>query len=226
MVAIGKPVVLVVMTGRPLNLTWASTHVPAILNIWYPGTEGGHAVANLLTGDANPSGHLTLSWPRSIGQIPTYYNTFLPQDPEASGKRYWDEPSTPLYPFGYGLSYSNFTISDLTVPNPHVRPGSPLRVSVKVQNTSAIPGQQVIQLYTHQRSGSAARPIRELKAFQKIALAPNEAKTVQLTVAAEELSFWSASLHKVSLEPGTFDVWVGDSSAASLHTTFEVTKAQ
>jgi beta-glucosidase len=224
--ALGKPVVLVLMTGRPLDITWAASHVPAILNIWYPGTEGGHAVANLLTGDANPSGHLPLTWPREAGQIPIFYNTNLTQIPDDTEHRYWDLSSLPLYPFGYGLSYSKFAISDLTVTSNKVHDSTPLQISVKIQNTSSVVGEQVVQLYTHQRAGSASRPIRELKAFNKIALAPGERKTIQLTVAPQDLSFWSPALHKRVLEPGTFDVWVGDDSTAKLHGTFEVTAAQ
>jgi beta-glucosidase len=199
--------------------------VPAILNVWYPGTEGGHAVANLLTGDANPSGHLPVTWPREVGQIPIFYNTNLTQTPNDT-RRYWDVSSLPLYPFGYGLSYSSFTMTDLTVANGKVHGSAPLQVSVKVQNTSSVAGEEVVQLYTHQRAGSASRPVRELKAFRKVALAPGEAKTVQLTVAAEDLSFWSPSLRKRVLEPGTFDVWMGDDSTAKLHGTFEVTGVQ
>lgn len=224
--ALGKPVVLVLMTGRPLDITWAASHVPAILNIWYPGTEGGHAVANLLTGDANPSGHLPLTWPREAGQIPIFYNTNLTQIPDDTEHRYWDLSSLPLYPFGYGLSYSKFAISDLNVTSNKVHDTTPLQVSVKIQNTSPVAGEQVVQLYTHQRAGSASRPVRELKAFNKIALAPGESKTIQLTVAPQDLSFWSPALHKRVLEPGTFDVWVGDDSTAKLHGTFEVTAAQ
>jgi beta-glucosidase len=224
--ALGKPVVLVLMTGRPLNITWASSHVSAILNVWYPGTEGGHAVANLLTGDANPSGHLPLTWPRDVGQIPIFYNTNPTQIPGDVAHRYWDISSLPLYPFGYGLSYSTFVMSDLKVTCDKVHDGAPLQVSVKLQNTSPIAGEDVIQLYTHQRVGSASRPVRELKAFRKIALAPGESKTVQLAVEADDLWFWSASLRKRVLEPGTFDVWVGDDSTAKLHETFDVVQAQ
>ena len=128
-VPLGKPVVLVLMTGRPLDITWAVSHVPAILNVWYPGTEGGHAVANLLTGDANPSGHLPVTWPREVGQIPIFYNTNLTQIPNET-RRYWDVSSLPLYPFGYGLSYSTFTLSDLTVTGKKVHGSAPLCAGV------------------------------------------------------------------------------------------------
>ena len=220
--ALGKPVVLLLMTGRPLDITWASTHVPAILNVWYPGTEGGHAVANLLTGEANPSGHLPLTWPREVGQIPIFYNTNLTQIPNETEHRYWDTSSLPLYPFGYGLSYATFAITDMNVTGGSVQGRTPLKVSVKVQNTGPTAGEQVVQLYTHQRSGSSSRPVRELKAFRKVALAAGESRTVELTVAAEELSFWSAASRTWVLEPGSFDVWVGDNAMAPLHGTFEV----
>jgi beta-glucosidase len=221
-VAIGKPVVLVLLTGRPLDITWASTHVPAILNGWYPGSEGGSAIANLLFGEANPSGHLTVSWPRDAGQEPLFYNTNLTQIPNNSDTRYWDASSAPLYPFGYGLSYANFAISDLKLISDKVNERSPLRVTVQVKNTSSVPGKEVVQLYVHQRAGSASRPVLELKAFSKIALAAGETRNVNLSVATEDLSFWSPALRKQVLEPGTFDIWVGDSSTAVLHTTFEV----
>ncbi len=223
-VALGKPVVLVVMTGRPLDITWASTHVPAILNVWYPGSEGGHAVANLLTGAVNPSGHLPLTWPRSAGQEPLFYNTNLTQIPDDTAHRYWDMPSSPLYPFGYGLTYSSFNVSDLKLASPSVSREGTVRVSVTLKNTSSVPGAEVVQLYAHQRAGSASRPVRELKAFKKVTVPANGLQTLELTVKADDLSFWSPALHHRVLEPGTFDIWVGTDSTATLHTTFEVTK--
>lgn len=223
-VALGKPVVLVLMTGRPLDLSWASTHVPAILNIWYPGSEGGHAVANLLFGSANPSGHLPVTWPRSAGQEPIFYATNLTQSPNDAARRYWDLPSSPLYPFGYGLSYSTFSLDKLQLAAPTLGSGGTLQASVTVTNSSSIPGAQVVQLYTHQRAGSASRPVRELKAFQKVTVAANGSQTVTLTLPAEALSYWSPALHRRVLEPGTFDVWVGVDSTASLHTTFTLTQ--
>lgn len=221
--ALGKPVVLVLMTGRPLDISWAATHVPAILNVWYPGTEGGHAVANLLFGLANPGGHLTVSWPREVGQEPLFYNSTLPQNPENTEHRYWDLPSSPLYPFGYGLSYSSFELNNVQVLTSDVQPGTPLQVSATLHNNSAVAGAEVVQLYIHQRAGSAARPVRELKAFQKLSVAGGQSRQVTLTVPAEELSYWSPALHKRVLEPGTFDVWVGLDSTATEHSTFQVT---
>lgn len=220
--ALGKPVVLVLMTGRPLAIEWAAEHVPAILNIWYPGTEGGHAVARLLLGDANPGGHLPVTWPRDSAQEPLFYNSKLPQDPENMAHRYWDLPSTPRYPFGYGLSYADIQVSNLTLASGTVRTEASLTATVTVRNQSQVAGSQVVQLYTHQRAGSTARPRRELKAFAKVMLQPGESRQVTLTVPAEALRYWSASLHRDVLEPGVFDVWVGTDSNAALTRTFEL----
>lgn len=225
-VALGKPVVLVLMTGRPLDITWASTHVPAILNVWYPGTEGGHAVVNLLLGNANPGGHLPLTWPREVGQEPMFYNATTPHDPGNNAKRTWDIPSKPLYPFGYGLSYATFQMEGLKLTTPTVATDGTVEATVTVRNTSNVAGEDVLQLYTHQRAGSAARPARELKAFEKISLGPNETKQITLKMPATRLTYWSAATHHDALEPGMFDVWVGDNADASLHSTFQLTAAQ
>ena len=222
--ALGKPVVLVLMTGRPLDITWASTHVPAILNIWYPGSEGGHAAADLLFGNVNPSGHLPVTWPRSAGQEPLFYNANLTQIPEDRAGRYWDLSSAPLYPFGYGLSYSRFEVSDLRLGAASVLPDGTLHATVTVKNSSAVAGAEVIQLYTHQRAGSTSRPIRELKAFRKVTVPPHAAETVELTFRAEDLAYWSPAQRKCVLEPGTFDLWVGTDSEAALHQTFSLSK--
>jgi beta-glucosidase len=220
-VATGKPVVLVLMTGRPLDISWAAQHVPAILNIWYPGTEGGNAVANLLTGAANPSGHLTVTWPRSVGQIPLFYASNLTQIPDARATRYWDEPSSPLYPFGFGLSYTSFSIDGLKAPAELTKTGK-LYATVTVRNTGSVAGDQVVQAYTHQRAGSASRPVRELKAFTKVHLAPGESKSVTLIIPAASLGYWSPASHTDVLEPGTFDLWVGDSAVGGQHAVFEL----
>lgn len=219
-VALGKPVVLVLLTGRPLDITWASTHVAAILNAWYPGSEGGRAVANLLFGDANPSGHLPVTWPRSAGQEPLFYDTNLTQIPDDTDGRYWDLSSAPLYPFGYGLSYSSFDVSDLKLSSATLTPTSPLHVSVAVRNASRTPGAEVIQIYTHQRAGSTSRPRRELKAYRKVNVGAGATQTVEFTLNADELAYWSPSVGKRVLEPGTFDIWAGTDSTAVLHQTF------
>ncbi len=221
-VATGKPVVLVLLNGRPLDITWASQHVSAILDVWYPGTEGGNAIADLLWGDANPGGKLPVTWPRSVGQVPIFYAHNLTQIPEAPNTRYWDGSSAPLYPFGYGLSYSKFTMSGLKISASSVKSGSSLIVSADVQNIGSVAGDQVVQLYTHQRSGSASRPVRELKGFRRLTLKPGERQTVALTLDTNDLGFWSPQTHRWSIEPGVFDLWLGDDSTAGEHAMFTV----
>jgi beta-glucosidase len=201
-VATGKPVVLVLLNGRPLNITWTSEHVPAILEAWYPGTEGGDAIADLLAGDANPGGKLPIAWPRNVGQIPINYARNLTQIPEALNTRYWDGTSAPLYPFGYGLSYSSFTMGNLKLGEPSVHAGSTLKVSMDVENTSSRDGDEVVELYTHQRAGSASRPVRELKGFEWVTLKAHEKRTVILTLDTKDLGFWSPQTHRWGMEPG------------------------
>jgi beta-glucosidase len=223
--AVGKPVTLVLINGRPLDITWASTHVASILEAWFPGVQGGNAIADLLFGDANPAGKLPVSWPRNVGQEPLYYNRNLTQVHEDSPKfasYYWDEPQFPLYRFGFGLSYSNFTFSHLKLSST-VLGQSGLDVSVNVGNTSSRAGDEVVELYTHQRSGTASRPSRELKGFERIALKPGETQTVTLHLSPADLSFWSPATHQRSTEASTYDVWVGDTSSATEHTQFDVT---
>jgi beta-glucosidase len=221
-VATGKPIVLVLLNGRPLNITWASQHVPAILDAWYPGTEGGDAVANLLMGDANPGGKLPVTWPRSVGQVPIYYAQNLTQIPDDLTGRYWDASSAPLYPFGYGLSYSSFKLGGLKVDSTSMHPDGSLTVTIGVENTGAVAGDEVVQLYTHQRSGSMSRPRRELKGFTRLHVGAGEKRTVSLTLQAKDLGFWSPQTHQWSVEPGAFDLWVGDDSTAAEHATFSV----
>ena len=223
-VATRKPVVLVLLNGRPLNITWASQHVAAILEAWYPGTEGGDAIADLLSGDANPGGKLPIAWPRSVGQIPINYARNLTQLPDSIDTRYWDESSAPLYPFGYGLSYSSFTISNLHLAQPSVHAGSALPVSIDVENTSSRDGDEVIQLYTHQRAGSASRPVRELKGFARVSLKAHEKRTVTIKLDSKDLGFWSTQTHRWGMEPGKFDLWVGTDENATSHATFELTR--
>ena len=222
----GKPVVLVLINGRPLDITWAAEHVPAILEAWYPGSEGGHGIADLLFGDANPSGHLPVSWPRSAGQLPLYYNHNLTQNPETAPNfksRYWDLPSTPLYPFGYGLSYTTFSVDNLKI-TPTARVGETIDASVDVTNTGGRAGDTVVQLYIHQRAGSASRPVRQLKGFERITLEPGAKRTVHFTLAKDELQFWSPTEKKWTVEPEQFDVWVGEDSSAKLHGEFRLTE--
>ena len=224
-VATGKPVVLVLMNGRPLDISWAAEHVPAILEAWYPGSQGGNGLADILFGDANPSAHLPVSWPRSTGQLPIYYNHNLTQSPEdAPGftSRYWDVLTSPLYPFGYGLSYTDFSFGNLKVGAAETKVGSPVEVSVEVTNTGKVAGDAVAQLYIHQRAGSASRPVRQLKGFQRVALAAGAKQALHFTLGSDELQYWSPALKKWVVEPEAFDVWVGGDSTAKLHTEFRL----
>jgi beta-glucosidase len=224
-VALGKPVVLVLLNGRPLNISWAAEHVPAILEAWYPGAEGGNAVADILFGDANPGGKLPVTWPRSVGQSPTYYAHNLTQMLEDSPKfqsRYWDQPSSPLFPFGFGLSFTTFSTTNLQVRPAQARLGEPVEVSVDVQNTGSRAGDEVVQLYLHQQAGSASRPVRELKGFERVSLAAGEKKTVRFSLGKKERSYWSGVHKKWIEEPADFDVWVGSDSAAKLHGSFKL----
>jgi beta-glucosidase len=223
-VATGKPVVLVLLNGRPLNIKWASEHVQAILEAWYPGTQGGNAIADLLFGDAVPGGKLPIAWPRDVGQIPINYAHNTTQAPENQGKRYWDEESNPLYPFGYGLSYSTFRYSDLKLSRTQMKPGETVEVSVDVENTGAMAADEVAQLYIHQQSGSASRPVRELRGFQRITLQPHAKTTLHMLLGKDELTYWSTAKKSWVTEPATFDVWVGGNSEASLHTNFIVSQ--
>jgi beta-glucosidase len=204
--ATGTPVVLLVMNGRPLDLRWAAQHVPAILDIFYPGTQGGAAVANLLFGDVSPGGKLPFTWPRTVGQVPMIYSHTISHEPEKQHQRYWDEESTPLFPFGHGLSYSRFEYGELGVEN-----GT---VSVEITNAGDREADEVVQLYIHQRHGSASRPVRELKGFERITLASGETRTVRFTLGPPQLRHWNAAARDWVLDATTFDVWIGDRTAS------------
>jgi beta-glucosidase len=220
--ATGKPVVLVLLNGRPLNIKWAAKHVPAILEAWYPGTQGGNAVANLLVGDAVPGGKLPITWPRDVGQLPINYAHNTTQAPEDQGKRYWDEESTPLYPFGYGLSYSTFRFSNLNLSSTQLKPGETMEVTFDVENSGASPADEVAQLYIHQRSGGASRPVRELKGFERITLPAHAKKALHMSLGKQELTYWSTAKKDWTDETATFDLWIGGNSEASLHSSFVV----
>jgi beta-glucosidase len=225
--ALGKPIVLVLINGRPLDISGAVTRVPAILEAWHPGAEGGNAIADLLWGDATPVGKLPITWPRSSGQIPIYYSRNLTQEPESKPgfkSRYWDIPTSPLYPFGYGLSYTTFSYSNVRVSKATAKLGESVEVTVDVENTGRRPGEEVAQLYIHQRSGSASRPVRELKGFERVVLAPGEKKTVRFTLGKTELTYWSSAHKGWIQDPATFDVWVGGDSNATLQTKFQITR--
>jgi beta-glucosidase len=229
-VATGKPVVLVVFSGRPLAITWAAGHVPAILEAWFPGFEAGPAVARVLFGDEDPSGRLTASFPRSDGQEPIYYNTLNTgrprSDPIGLGSTkadpyyvtgYIDEKNTPLYPFGYGLTYTRFEYSPVSVDEATIGAGalnrgdSHLTVTADIRNTGPRAGTETAQLYIRLRGTSVARPVRELKGFERVHLAPGESRRVQFTLGREELSFWNIDMKDVA-EPGSLYIWVAPDS--------------
>ena len=223
-VATGTPTVLLVMNGRPLDLRWAAENVPAILDIWYPGTQGGAAAANLLFGEVSPGGKLPFSWPRSVGQVPIIYSHTRSHEPDNQARRYWDEPSTPLFPFGYGLSYGQFSYSDLAVDQPSIPAEGTVTVSVQVTNRSDRAAAEVVQLYLRQRYGSASRPVRELKGFQRVTLPAHSSQRMQFTIGPDQRRYWSTTARNWVLDGSTFDIWVGGSSTAELTTTFETTR--
>ena len=226
-VATGKPVVLVLVNGRPLDISWAAEHVPAILETWYSGSQAGNGIADILFGDANPGGHLPVSWPRNSAELPLYYNhtrTQAPEDAPGFTSRYWDALSTPLYPFGYGLTYTTFSYDNLKLSQTEAKVGATLDVSVDVSNTGSRAGDAVVQLYIHQRAGSASRPVRQLKGFQRVNLAAGSRQTIHFKLGPDELQYWSPASKKWVVEPEQFDVWVGGDSAASLHGEFRLTQ--
>ncbi len=223
-VATGTPVVALVMNGRPLDLRWAGENVPAILDIWYPGTQGGSAVANLLFGDVAPGGKLPFTWPRTVGQVPMIYSHTVSHEPQNQGTRYWDEASTPLFPFGHGLSYSRFEYTNLAIDQDVVATDGTVTVSVDITNTGSRCADEVAQMYIHQRFGSASRPVRELKGFQRVTLAAGESRTLQFALGPNERTYWNAASKGWVLDATTFDIWVGSNSNAPLTTTLAVVK--
>jgi beta-glucosidase len=239
--ATGKPVVLIMFTGRPNAIKWAGAHLPAIVEAWYPGMEGGHAVADILFGDVNPSAKSPVSFPRATGQEPLYYAqmptgrpahgdlSHLPTNaPEKFISRYIDEENSALFPFGWGLSYTRFSYSQPTVDKAQVAladvaqgHGPGLTVGVDVRNTGSVAGTEVVQLYLRITSSSVEQPVRELKGFTRVALAPGESKHVEFPLGFDELSFYNVESKRV-VEPTTYKVFVGGSSLASKETSFEV----
>jgi beta-glucosidase len=212
-VALGRPVVLVLMNGRPLDISWAAQHVPAILEVWHPGSQGGAAVADLLFGKVVPGGKLPVTWPRSAGQSPLFYARSLSHEPANADKRYWNEDGSPLFPFGYGLSYTTFAFSAPKIARAEVPLGEPVRVTVEVSNTGDVAGDEVVQMYIHQRSGRAVRPVRELKGFQRVTLKAGETRSLSFELSVDALKYWSSADQDWVIDPAQFDVWVGSDSA-------------
>ncbi|GKV88111.1 beta-glucosidase BglX [Pectobacterium carotovorum] len=212
--ATGKPLVLVLMNGRPLALVREDQQADALLETWFSGTEGGNAIADVLFGDYNPSGKLPMSFPRSVGQIPIYYNhlpsgrPYTPENPGKYTSHYYDEANGPLYPFGYGLSYTTFSVSDVRLSSQTMKRNGTINASVTVKNTGSRAGETVVQLYVHDVVASISRPLKELRGFEKVMLQPGESRTVTFTLDQEALKFYNARMQQV-VEPGKFDVMIG-----------------
>lgn len=222
-IATGKPVVLLLMSARPLDLKGSKP--AAILDLWYPGSAGGDAAARLLLGDANPAGRLPFTWLRNAAQAPLIYAHLNSHAPDDAGKRYWNEPNTPLYPFGHGLSYTRFEYSNLQSERAAWKPGESVVLTVDLKNAGSVAGDEVAQLYVHQRSGASARPVRELKGFQRVSLAPGETRKLRFTLTPQDLRYWSAASRGWVNDQSRFDVWVGGSSEAGLASQFEIANA-
>jgi beta-glucosidase len=225
--ALGKPVVVVILGGRPLALQSVADRVPAILEAWQPGSEGGTAVADVLFGDVNPGGKLPATFVRKTGQAPLYYARTLTHSPEGSrmyNPRYWDADVSPLYPFGFGLSYTTFAIDALKISAPQVKVGESLTVTADVANTGAVAGDEVVQLYIHQKAGTDSRPVRELKGFERVTLKPGEKKTVTFRLGPDELKYWSTAAKAWIQDTEAFDVFVGSDSTATLTAGFTVVR--
>jgi beta-glucosidase len=223
--ATGKPYAVVLMNGRPLTINWLAENSPAILETWFAGTEAGNAIADVLFGDANPGGKLPVTFPRSVGQIPIFYNMMNTGRPfDANNKytsKYLDTPNTPLYPFGYGLSYTTFQLSNLRLNAKQIAPTGSLNVSVDVQNTGNSDGTEIVQLYIRDLVGSMTRPVKQLKGFERVELRAGEKRTVIFTLKPEHLGFYNIQ-NKFMVEPGDFKVWVGQDSASGLEADFTV----
>jgi beta-glucosidase len=224
-VAAGTPVGLVLLSSRPVELGPVVDRLAGLVMAWYPGTEGGNALADILFGDADPSAKLPITWPRLVGQVPLNYDRLpsgRPHDPQSRFTlRYADEKLSPLYPFGFGLTYARFTFSDLAIKSPRLPRSETLEASVRIANTSDRPGREVAQLYVRQLVASRSRPLRKLAAFEKVSLAPGETKTVTFRVPVETLGFHDDTGAYV-IEPGPFQVFAGNSSDAGLSAGFEV----
>ena len=223
--ATGKPYVVVLMNGRPLTIDWLAANAPALLEAWYPGTEGGTAVADTLFGSNDPGGKLPMSFPVNVGQVPISYNelpTGRPFDPNNKfTSRYLDAPNAPLYPFGYGLSYTTFSLSNLHLSSSRVSANGPLTVTADIANTGQVAGDDVVQLYLHESDTTLLQPVRKLEGFKRVSLQPGQSETVKFTLNRQNFGFYDNN-GKFVVEPGPFDVWVGDSSDGGMHATFNL----
>ncbi len=222
---VNKNIVLVLMNGRPLVLNWADKHIPSILETWHLGSQSGNAIAQVLYGDYNPSGKLPMSFPRNVGQVPIYYNhkntgrPNIPRDNLVFWSHYTDVENTPLYPFGYGLSYTNFLYKNLKLSKNKVTANAPIEVSITLKNTGKYDGEETVQLYIRDRVASVTRPVKELKAFQKVFLKKGEQKKISFTIDEEMLKFYDTQGNFIS-EKGDFEVFVGGSSQEVMQADF------
>jgi beta-glucosidase len=223
--ATGKPTVVVLMNGRPLTISWIAENSPAILETWFAGTQGGNAIADVLFGDVNPGGKLPVTFPRSVGQVPLYYNHFnTGRPPDANNKytsKYLDVDWKPQFPFGFGLSYTTFEITNLRLSSQRIPLDGKLTVSVDVRNIGSRVGDEVVQLYLRDLVASVSRPVKELKGFQRVTLQPGETRRIQFLVGAEQLGLWNREMRFV-VEPGEFQVMVGANSEDVIQTKFAV----
>ena len=226
----GKPVVMVLCTGRPLTIKWEQEHVPAILNVWHAGTEAGNAIADVLFGDAVPGGKLTTTWPQNVGQVPLYYNHKNTGRPLEEGKwfekyrsNYLDVSNDPLYPFGFGLSYTTFSYSDISLNKSTIKPGETLEATVTVTNTGNYDGSETVQLYIRDMVGSITRPVKELKGFKKIFLKKGESREVKFDLSSDDLRFYNNDLKHV-YEPGAFKLFIGGNSRDVKEIDFSLTE--
>ena len=224
--ATGKPIILLLMNGRPLTLAWENENVNAILETWFGGTCGGDAIADVLFGKYNPSGKLTMTFPRNVGQIPIYYNAKNTGRPfsenEKFTSKYLDVPNTPLYPFGYGLSYTTFSYSPITLNKTMINASDKLEATITLTNTGKFDGEETAQLYIRDVIGSVTRPVKELKGFQKVLLKPGESKSITFTLTANDLKFYDINM-KYTYEPGAFKLFIGTNSTNVKEADFKLT---
>ncbi|HEY5884795.1 MAG TPA: glycoside hydrolase family 3 C-terminal domain-containing protein, partial [Pyrinomonadaceae bacterium] len=225
--ALGKPYVVVLMNGRPLTINWLADSSPAILETWFAGTQAGPAIADVLFGDVNPGGKLPVTFPRTLGQVPIYYNhksTGRPPTDQKYTSKYLDVPVTPLYPFGHGLSYTKFKIGLPQLSASSISPDGQLTVSVEVENIGKRAGDEVVQLYIRDVASSVTRPIKELKGFERVTLQPGEKRRVQFVLKPEHLGFYDSDM-RFGVEPGEFKVMVGPNSEDLQETSFQVIRS-
>ncbi len=225
--ATGKPYVVVLMNGRPLTINWIAENSPALLETWFAGTQAGNAISDVLFGDVNPGGKLPITFPRNVGQIPIYYNhKSTGRPPDVNNKytsKYLDVPVTPLFPFGFGLSYTQFRLTNLQLSAPKLRVDGRLSVSVEVENTGKRAGDEVVQLYVRDMAASRTRPVRELKGFERITLNAGEKRRLNFTLTPEHLGFYNREMRFI-VEPGEFKLFIGNSSVGGLEASFQVTE--